>query len=93
MDCMFISLLNRWDGTWELQEDTIIKNVIYIYISTEEVQDITPNIFINSPFNSWFQNLSDKQSTVLINTTHRYVHLLNQVKGGIPRCGRIYPNT
>ena len=28
---------------------------IYIYIFTEEVQDITPNIFINSEFNSWFQ--------------------------------------
>ena len=33
---------------------------IYIYIFTEEVQDITPNIFTNSPFPSWFQQLRDK---------------------------------
>ena len=31
----------------------------YIYIFTEEVQDITPNIFTNSPFKSWFQQLRD----------------------------------
>ena len=66
---------------------------IYIYICTEEVQDITPNIFKKSPFNSWFQQLKDKQSTFIINTTHRNVHLLNQVKEGIPRRGRIYPKT
>ena len=93
MDCMFISLLNIWDGTWELKEDTKIKNVIYIYIFTEKVQDITPNTFKNSLFNIWFQQLRDKQSTVIINNTHHNVHLLNQVKGGIPRRGRIYPKT
>ena len=90
---MFVSLLNIWDGTWELQEDTIIKNIIYIYIFTEEVQDITPNIFTKSTFYSWFEQLRDKQSTVLINTTHRNVHLLNQVNREIPRYGRIYPKT
>ena len=66
---------------------------IYIYIFTEEVQSITPNKFTKSLFNSWFQQFRDKQSTVLNNTTYRNVHLLNQVKGEIPRCGRIYPKT
>ena len=75
MDCTCIYLLNIWGGTQELQEETIIKNVIYIYIF------------------SWFQQLMNKQSTVLINTTYRNVHFLNQVKGEIPRRGRIYTKT
>ena len=69
------------------------KYEIYKYIFTEEVQDITPNIFTNSLFNSWFHQFRDKQSTVIINTSQRNVHLLNQVKGGIPRRGRTYPKT
>ena len=55
---------------------------IYIYIYSQKKFNISLQIYLhNSMFNRWFQQLRDKQSTVIINSTHRNVHLLNQVKG------------
>ena len=46
----------------------------HIYIFTGEVQYGTPNIFTNSQYEIWFQQLWDQFSTIIINTTHHDVN-------------------
>ena len=42
---------------------------------------------------SWFQQLRNKFSPTLVNTTSEHVYLLNQKKRKVPMGGKFYPKT
>ena len=65
--------------------------IIIISIFIGEVKYVTPIIFSVEQYHSWFQQLRDQFSPILVNTANDHVHFLNQVKGKVPICVTIYP--
>ena len=64
-----------------------------IYIFTEKVENGTPIIFNKSLYNYFFKELKNKISPILINTTNKNVHVLNQINWKILRSGVTYIET
>ena len=66
-------------------------DIFLLYIFTGHVKNGTPIIFNKNHYQSFYIELRSHFSPILINTSHKNVHFLNQINGKIPSSGVIDP--
>ena len=64
-----------------------------IYIFTGKCEIGTPGIFNKILYHSWYKQLRNESSYILINPTNKNVHFYNQINGEIPNSAVFDPET